>query len=231
MSNKREKIIAVFISLLLHALFFSLFLSYRIPGVFVPDRRKIKVFGIKIAKDEPMKPIVKRKQYIPERKLVLEEPVESESIKQFIGKEEGDHEKPLGLPEEQIKAFEGRAVLVDDPVPQERFEDHEILEEKEKRVTRSSLREPLELIGEDLVYPAEDLLGDGEVLEAFVDKMPGFTPALTSGKFGITETYKGKKKFARPKALPVITRIQQVDQLESDLEWTLETYQDPEDQQ
>lgn len=231
MRNKKEKIIAVLISVLLHALLLIVCLSYRLPGVTVPARRKIQLFGVKIVKDERMKPVIKRKQYIPERKLELKEPVESESIKQFIGAEESDRGKYLGLPKEQIKALEGKAVLEDAPVSQERFEAHEVLKEKETRITRSSLWEPIKLVGEDLVDPSEELLVDGGFLEAFVEKMPGFTPALTSSKFGITEPDKGKKKFARPKAIPVITRIQEMDELKSDLEWTLETYQDPKDQQ
>ncbi|HLF18400.1 MAG TPA: VWA domain-containing protein [Candidatus Omnitrophota bacterium] len=227
-ANKHYRYTALFLSLGIHLGFIITSNILRIPGVVVPPSSPDRLFQVKIARDEAVieQPLMPISTDRPEATFRFETPSVVKDIESFLEKERTQNKPSAAFPEkmEQLANPQEPIQLIEPRETDSVEYDH--LRKKIDRPVKSQLAGTIELNYRDVIDEAQEAQID--VSEDFIDKMPGFTPALVKDTFEMT---KRQETNVKQRQMPVISRLQNVEELKTELIWTLGVYQDPKDQQ
>ena len=220
------------VSVGMHAAFILTSSVFRIPGVVVPPSSPQRLFQVRIARNEPVAPQPQNpvNTTTEEEVFRFETPSVIRQVDSFLKKEQEESKEKRELVLDQTM----EEIAKVDSLP-ELISPHKSTVERtpvvpvdsERSVTPAS--KAIELNVDELIDNAAEVIEPRDYSQEFVDKMPGFTPVLVKSTFDVAQRVQPKEFKLRQ--MPVVTRISDVGHLESELVWTLGTYEDPNDKQ
>jgi hypothetical protein len=227
-SNKKIVFYSVIVSVLAHLVVLTGATYVKIPGVYFALRKTKRFFNLdKLIREEAARRPAEKQRPTYTEVLKFESPQYVETAAGYSAEEEA--KKPsLAKPEESIT--EPIAMAKQEDVSQliEDEKDHEMLRKKLDRQTRAELVGAPEIEAEGDAAGAEALLAEAMLPEEFIDKMPGFTPRITTEFDSILQ--KDTAEATKPRAA-FIERETDFKDLNQLLVYDLYTYQDPKDKQ
>ena len=231
MKNKKTKITAIIVSVVVHLIFVFSSSVYELKDALDQKIKKAKKIQVQLSKKDP-KPPKKVVDQTPQttQPLKFESPIQASSLQDFLNKEESAPlQKDMGLPEKKMKQ------LARMEVPEKLFAvkpdqpEYKLPKKVKERETKDKVTASFKIDYDNMKDAAEEHSTVGEVSVDFFDKMPGFTPAFITDSFDGAE-YSGRGIDATGQ-LPMISRLKSLASFDRELVWALETYQDSNDGQ
>jgi len=229
MRNKKEKLISIIFSVMIHLLLLGIASLFQVSQLEVTTKKQERIIEVKISKATRATQSQPPKKFSPSETIKFESPFMSASVEALMKEEKIKmKEKKVFFPEKEMLEMANRELPMEDYDIKEWPEDYDTIKKIRKRVIDSDLSEAVELSYEDTISDAQKHLSENTLVKDSIDKDPGIVPQMRSNIFDMTKRIDLAK--VETQVFPVIFREKQVGDFTSDLVWLLQTYQDPKDQ-
>ncbi|MCK5580386.1 MAG: VWA domain-containing protein [Candidatus Omnitrophica bacterium] len=224
MRNKRPKIVSICFSLACHSIFVFWATGMYLPAIQNLVDRKLRNINVKLNDETNKKDLATESASYqfnapPGENYKFIEPSLDQQIEKKASSIKTDPTKTLAL-----------AKPDDISIPHKITLEPQILKRTSKRPTEDQTISVTRLLDEESYSNLKKDLAVNGITEDFLDKMPGFTPALPQKGYQQSKSGQGAMSVKRKHA-PLIKRTTTLDSLSDKLDFTLSTFHDRKDNQ
>ncbi|MFC1510366.1 hypothetical protein ACFL49_01780, partial [Candidatus Omnitrophota bacterium] len=228
MRNKKIKIMALVISLCAHVVVLFSSMAVVLPNIIDAELEKRKKFEVKVTSESKFIPAMSDQQSGDAEHLRFESREFAGRINSFLDREK-QHSKKKNLeftngPEKQLLKSEKSKEFFD---VKKSFKPDRTLKPKRVREIKEDKKGVIKVAYDQIIDRIDQEIKLAELEDAFVNKMPGFTPVFSYDDAAISTYADVGSNLGKGNVGGLVKRQKMVGDFTGELFWSLEVYLDP----